>query len=67
MFSTLFLVDPVHADVPWTAILAAAAGVVLLSFLILLANRYKRCPKCNKQVRLHQVRCRTCHQVLKHK
>ncbi len=30
-------------------------------------NRYKRCPKCNKQVRLHQVRCRTCHQVLKHK
>jgi hypothetical protein len=30
-------------------------------------NRYKRCPKCNKQVRPHQVRCRTCHQVLKHK
>jgi hypothetical protein len=30
-------------------------------------NRYKRCPKCNKQVRLHTVRCRTCHQVLKHK
>ncbi|HZY90455.1 MAG TPA: hypothetical protein VFE78_36875 [Gemmataceae bacterium] len=30
-------------------------------------NRYKRCPKCDKQVRLHQVRCRTCHQVLKHK
>ena len=30
-------------------------------------NRYKRCPKCNKQVRVHQRRCRTCHQVLKHK
>jgi hypothetical protein len=28
-------------------------------------NRYKRCPKCNKQVRLHQVRCKTCHQLLK--
>ncbi len=28
-------------------------------------SRYSRCPKCNKQVRLHQRRCRTCHQVLK--
>jgi hypothetical protein len=28
-------------------------------------SRFKRCPKCNKQVRLHQVRCRTCHQKLK--
>jgi hypothetical protein len=27
--------------------------------------RYRRCPKCNKQVRIHQVRCRTCHQVLR--
>jgi hypothetical protein len=28
-------------------------------------SRYSRCPKCQKQVRLHQVRCRTCHQKLK--
>jgi hypothetical protein len=28
-------------------------------------SRYRRCPKCNKQVRIHQVRCRTCHQLLK--
>jgi hypothetical protein len=28
-------------------------------------SRYRRCPKCQKQVRLHQVRCRTCHQKLK--
>jgi hypothetical protein len=28
-------------------------------------KRYSRCPKCQKQVRLHQVRCRTCHQKLK--
>jgi hypothetical protein len=27
--------------------------------------RYRRCPKCNKQVRIHTVRCRTCHQLLK--
>ena len=27
--------------------------------------RYSRCPKCQKQIRLHQVRCRTCHQKLK--
>jgi hypothetical protein len=27
--------------------------------------RYRRCPKCHKQVRIHQVRCRTCHQVLR--
>ena len=27
--------------------------------------RFGRCPKCQKQVRLHQKRCRTCHQLLK--
>jgi hypothetical protein len=27
-------------------------------------NRFRRCPKCQKQVRIHQVRCKTCHQVL---
>ena len=30
-------------------------------------SKYRRCPKCNKQVRVHQVRCRTCHQVLRNK
>jgi len=24
-------------------------------------NRYQRCPKCRKIIRLHQKRCRTCH------
>jgi len=28
-------------------------------------SRFRRCPKCNKQVRLHTVRCRTCHLLLK--
>jgi hypothetical protein len=28
-------------------------------------SKYRRCPKCNKQVRVHQRRCRTCHQVLR--
>jgi hypothetical protein len=27
-------------------------------------SRFRRCPKCHKQVRVHQKRCRTCHQVL---
>jgi len=27
-------------------------------------NRFRRCPKCQKQVRIHMKRCRTCHQVL---
>jgi flotillin len=31
-------------ELPWPLITAAAAGVVLFSFLILLARRYKRCP-----------------------
>lgn len=26
--------------------------------------RFSRCPKCRKQIRLHQKRCRTCHQAL---
>jgi hypothetical protein len=26
-------------------------------------SRFSRCPKCGKQIRKHQVRCRTCHQV----
>ena len=30
-------------------------------------SRYRRCPKCNKQVRIYMVRCKTCHQVLKFK
>jgi flotillin len=32
------------ADRPWPLILAAAAGVVAFSFLVLLVKRYKRCP-----------------------
>jgi hypothetical protein len=28
-------------------------------------SRFKRCPKCNKQVRIHVRRCKTCHQLLK--
>jgi hypothetical protein len=27
--------------------------------------RFSRCPKCNKQIRLHQKRCKTCHRALK--
>jgi hypothetical protein len=27
-------------------------------------NRFSRCPKCGKQIRVHQKRCRTCHRVL---
>lgn len=26
--------------------------------------KFRRCPKCQKVVRLHQKRCKTCHQVL---
>ncbi|QEL17123.1 flotillin family protein [Limnoglobus roseus] len=32
------------AAVPWPLVTAAAAGLVLFSFLVLLAKRYKRCP-----------------------
>jgi flotillin len=32
------------ANLPWPFISAAVAGVVLFSFVILLAQRYKRCP-----------------------
>src|SRR5205814_10379601 len=32
------------ADIPWPLIAAVAAGVVLFSFVVLLVNRYKRCP-----------------------
>lgn len=28
--------------------------------------RYRRCPKCNKQIRIHTRRCKTCH-LLQHK
>jgi len=28
-------------------------------------NRYGRCPKCSKIIRLHQKRCKTCHKALK--
>jgi flotillin len=31
-------------DLPWTLILAVAAGVVAFSFLVMLVQRYKRCP-----------------------
>jgi flotillin len=31
-------------DIPWELITAAAVGLVLFSFLILLVKRYKRCP-----------------------
>ena len=27
-------------------------------------NLVRRCPKCQKQIRLHQKRCRTCHLAL---
>lgn len=26
--------------------------------------KVRRCPKCQKLVRIHQKRCKTCHQVL---
>jgi len=39
---TLFAQSP--ADIPWPLIAAVAAGVVLFSFVVLLVNRYKRCP-----------------------
>jgi hypothetical protein len=26
-------------------------------------NRFKRCPKCNKQMQIHTKRCKTCHQA----
>lgn len=26
-------------------------------------NKRRRCPKCNKLVRIHQRRCKTCHLV----
>ena len=28
-------------------------------------SRFGRCPKCQKQIRKHQVRCGTCHRALK--
>src|SRR4051812_43483733 len=31
-------------DIPWPALLGAAAGLVFFSFLIMLVKRYKRCP-----------------------
>src|SRR5947209_7037149 len=31
-------------EVPWPLVAAVAAGVVLFSFVVLLVNRYKRCP-----------------------
>jgi hypothetical protein len=27
-------------------------------------SQVRRCPKCQKLVRIHQRRCKTCHQVL---
>jgi hypothetical protein len=27
-------------------------------------SRYRRCPKCQKLIRIHQKRCRVCHLVL---
>ncbi|HXG11144.1 MAG TPA: hypothetical protein VNK04_15395 [Gemmataceae bacterium] len=27
--------------------------------------KFRRCPKCGKQIRPHQRRCKTCHQVLR--
>jgi hypothetical protein len=27
--------------------------------------RFSRCPKCHKQIRKHQVRCKTCHLLQK--
>ncbi|MDY3562864.1 SPFH domain-containing protein [Gemmata sp. JC673] len=35
---------PVPAEVPWPAITALAAGLVLFGLLMLIARRYKRCP-----------------------
>ncbi|AWM40904.1 Inner membrane protein YqiK [Gemmata obscuriglobus] len=35
---------PVPAEVPWPAITALAAGLVLFGLLMLVAKRYKRCP-----------------------
>src|SRR5687767_2210014 len=41
---SLVLLAATPNDLPWPLITAAAAGVVLFSFILLLANRYKRCP-----------------------
>jgi hypothetical protein len=28
-------------------------------------TRFSRCPKCHKNIRMHQKRCKVCHQLLK--
>jgi flotillin len=38
------MIAEVPLDIPWPLVLAVAAGVVLFSFVLLLARRYKRCP-----------------------
>jgi flotillin len=40
----MFAADPLPDSLPWPLIAAAAAGVVLFSFVLMLAQRYKRCP-----------------------
>jgi flotillin len=42
--SNLFLFAVAETAVPWLAAMAIVAAVVFLSFVILLVNRYKRCP-----------------------
>src|SRR5438445_157669 len=39
----LFALD-LAADVPWPAVTAAAAAVVLFGLFLLVTRRYKRCP-----------------------
>ena len=41
MSNPLFALDP---EIPYLGILAGAAALVFLSFVMLLVNRYKRCP-----------------------
>src|SRR5881392_490833 len=41
MFDPLLAVD---SEIPYLGILAGAAALVFLSFVMLLVNRYKRCP-----------------------
>ena len=44
MFKAILLSQMDASGIPWLALLAVAAGVVFFSFVILLVNRYKRCP-----------------------
>ncbi len=45
MLSTLLANTSLQSiDIPWPLVMAVVGGIVLFSFIILLARRYKRCP-----------------------